>query len=297
MVVNQITQSPNCLLGENPLWYASANLFLWTDILSGTIYSYNEKTEEIKTVLSSDFQIGAFVIDCNNDIILLTEKGLITAHYQKDLFVLDWASMIRMNMKSDERFNDAIVDCKGRIIAGTKKIDNKEGKLYCFEQNKEPKLLLDNLYISNGMGFLTSNDTFFHTDSGKKTITRYAYDPELATISNPQRIFVKQDTGTPDGMTVDASDTLWTCCWGSGELIHLDSFGTILEIITLPAVQCSSICFGSKALNKIFITSAKIGLENPATVEGKCYSMESGIKGKHEYKASPKFQSHRDTRA
>lgn len=289
MVMKAIEQSPPCVLGENPVWFEHANLFLWTDIINGCVYSYSGKTGMVEKVLESDFLIGAFVIDENDDLILLTEKGLIRAVYQNGSFHLDADSLIPVALQPDERFNDAIVDCTGRILAGTKRETNTEGKLLCFTAGKSPRILLQNLGISNGMGFSCDNKHFFHTDTLNSTITQYDYDAKTGTISNPVPVYQRLGSGCPDGMTVDNEDTLWTCCWGAGELVQFTLDGNVLGTIKVPAVQCSSLCFGGNKLGTLFVTSATIGLEKPLPEDGKCYSIETVIQGKLEYKASKEF--------
>lgn len=287
MVIRCVENSPECILGENPLWYAHNSLFLWTDIVQGTIYAYSDETQMVRTVLESNFQIGAFVIDSEHNLILLTEKGIIMARYKDRLFHLDWKTMREVCLEADERFNDAIVDCKGRILAGSKRESNSEGKLFCFEPGKPPKILLEGLSISNGMGFSGNNRTLFHIDSGPGTITAYEYDAEDATIANARVLFQKTGKASPDGMTVDAHDCIWTSCWGGGQILQLDRQGNLLQSISVPAVQCSSLCFGGEDLKKIFVTSATIGLHEHSPMNGKCYIINQDVQGRDEYEATP----------
>ena len=287
MVVRCIENSPECILGENPLWYEHDSLFLWTDIVQGVIYAYSDETKIVRPVLESDFQIGAFVIDSDHNLILLTEKGLITARYKDNSFHLDWETMVEIGLQADERFNDAIVDSKGRILAGSKRESNRDGTLFCFEVGKNPKILLEQLSISNGMGFSKDDKTFFHTDSGPGTITAYEYDSEDASISNPTVLFQHTGDATPDGMTVDANGAIWSSCWGGGNIVQLDQKGNLLQSINVPAIQCSSLCFGGKDYKKIFVTSASIGIERHSPVNGKCYSIEGDVQGRPEYTATP----------
>ncbi len=287
MVIRCIENSPECILGENPLWFPYASLFLWTDIVKGSIYAYSDKTKIVRTVLESDFQIGAFVIDSDHNLILLTEIGLIKAEYIGESFQLDWDSLIPVELKADERFNDAIVDCKGRILAGSKRESNTDGKLFCFETGKPHKILLEKLSISNGMGFTQDNKTFFHTDSGPRVVTAYTYNAKDASITNPVLLYHPLDNAICDGMTVDKNDTIWTCCWGEGKILQLDLQGNSMMSIDIPAIQCSSLCFGGEDFGKMFATSATIGLHEHSLMDGKCYIIDIGVQGRPEYEATP----------
>jgi len=256
-------------------------------IVKGSIYAYSDETKILRTVLESDFRIGAFVIDSDHNLILLTEIGLIKAEYIGESFQLDWGSLIPVALKPDERFNDAIVDCKGRILAGSKRESNTEGKLFCFEAGKPHKILLEKQSISNGMGFTRDNKTLFHTDSGPGTITAYTYDAEDASISDPALLYQTQDNSTCDGMTVDKDDTIWTSCWGGGKIVQLDLQGNRMQSIDIPAIQCSSLCFGGEDFGKMFVTSATIGLQEHSPMDGKCYIIDIGVQGRPEYEATP----------
>ena len=285
MVIRCIDNSPKCILGENPLWYEHASVFLWTDIMKGTIYAYSLETGIVRPVLESQFQIGAFVIDRDDNLVLLTEKGLIRAQYKGIAFQLDWESLMPIALNPDERFNDAIVDGKGRILAGSKRESNTGGKLFCFEAGMPHKILLEGLSISNGMGFTEDNKILFHTDSGPKKITAYQYDIVDASITNPTLVYQSTDFSTPDGMTVDTKGSLWTSCWGGGKVAQLDLQGNTLQTISIPAIQCTSLCFGGKDYDKILVTSASIGILEHSQMDGKCYIIENCTQGKPEYKA------------
>ncbi|NCD05468.1 MAG: hypothetical protein EOL97_05065 [Spirochaetia bacterium] len=130
-------------LAENPLWLDSENSFFWVDIEKGTLYKYNLQKKVTECILSTQYRIGAFVFDESENIILLTEKGLIKA-YRNDnkKYILDKEFLINYPL-INERFNDAICDIKGRIIAGIKSDDNSDkGRVVVFEEGKTPRIII-----------------------------------------------------------------------------------------------------------------------------------------------------------
>jgi len=273
-------------LAENPLWLESENTFFWVDIEQGNIYRYCLDIAKIECILSTQYRIGAFVFHENDNLILLTEKGLIRVRKEGEKYLLDSDFYFYYPLKN-ERFNDAICDQRGRIIAGIKRDDNSDkGRLVVFESDKEPRILQKGIQISNGMGFSKDNKYFYHTDSLKKEIYRYNYNE--GTISNKKIVYKHESSGVPDGMTIDNEDNILTCIWGEGKLLKIFSNeGKIANVIYLPCKLCSSLTFGGDDLNKILLTSANISLEvdEKTKYDGSIFLIEDFDQGKIEYKA------------
>ena len=55
MVTPLKLNTPDCLLGENPVWYRQTGEYLFTDILRGAIYAYSPKTGLSRTVLETPY--------------------------------------------------------------------------------------------------------------------------------------------------------------------------------------------------------------------------------------------------
>jgi len=276
-------------LAENPLWLDSENSFFWVDIEKGTLYKYNLQKKEIECILTTQFRIGAFAFDESENIILLTEKGLIKA-YRNDnkKYILDKEFLINYPL-INERFNDAICDMKGRIIAGIKSDDNSSrGRVVVFEKEKEPRTIINNVYISNGMGFSKDNNFFYHTDSILKQIYQYDYNVELGIISNKKVVYEHQGSGVPDGMTIDCDDNILTCIWGEGKLLKIvPNRGNTINNISLPCKLSSSLTFGGFSLDVVLLTSANISLSKDeiSKYDGAVYLINNYDCGKKEYKA------------
>jgi len=162
------------------------------------------------------------------------------------------------------------------------------GRVVVFEKDKEPKILIDNVKISNGMGFSSDNKTFYHTDSLNREIYKYDYDLESAHIFNKKVLYKHQGLGVPDGMSVDVENNIFTCIWDEGKLLKIDTNqGNICEQYLLPCKCCSSITFGGNTLNQILITSAKISIDKDSLTDddGGVFLIEGIGSGKIEYKA------------
>lgn len=284
MLFNQI-DGPDCMLGENPVWYESTSEFFWTDILNGIIYAYSLQGGKTRIVLKTSYIIGAFLVTKKRDLVLFTEKGVFIARKSGSAFELDKTPTWVVPFVKNERFNDAISDPKGSMISGSKKEDNTEGKLYRFTYGKKPEILLTELGISNGMGFSPDGSTFYHTDSLRSTITAYDYVPDQP-LKNSRTVVCLDTYIDPDGMAVDLDGCLWIACWGAGEILRFSTEKGLLNRFPVNVLQCSSLCFGGDNLQDIFVTSASIGNgDSNRKLGGGSFHAKSKFLGKPEYVA------------
>ena len=274
-------------LGENPVWYPQWEEFLFTDILAGKIYAFNPKTKELRLVLETGLQTGAFLVTNKGELIVFSNRGVLTASPEKSRFVLNPKPLWMPLKYKDERFNDAIADIKGRMLAGIKRDCNTDGRLLVFEAGKEPRCLLEGLKISNGMAFSADGKTLYHTDSVPAEITAYDYDIEEAVLSNPRTVLNMGGCGCdPDGMTMDSQGNLWSVLWNGNRIIRFTIEGKLIEEYPMPYPQCSSLCFGGNDMKTLFITSASIGSESAGkTLGGPCMLMKTDILGRPELEA------------
>ncbi|QTQ14036.1 SMP-30/gluconolactonase/LRE family protein [Treponema parvum] len=278
---------PQCELGENSRWNEFDQMFYYTDIVNGAVYRTDLKSEMAECVLKTNYQIGAFLFDSKSNIVLLTEKGLIYAYKNGKNYALSDKTYISFSFEPGERFNDAIVDSKGRILAGIKKESNSNGRLISIDKDGNIKTLLTGLGISNGMGFDDNCKIFYHTDSTTATITRWNYNPDTGDISNPKVVISDYPEGqVPDGMCLDNNGDIISACWGGSSVLRISKTGEILEKIELPATNISSVSIGGKNMDTLFITSAFSNLKKIEEADGLCYYLtDTSIKGKRDYLA------------
>ena len=273
---------PPCDLGEGPLWHEETQEFVFADITKGRLFAATADGA-VRLLLQTDWQLGAFLFDTDGNLVLFTEMGVYFLPYggsQADCRLL-WD----IPMQEGERFNDAICDPAGRMLAGTKTEGNQDGSLWLFAKGQPPKRLLQGLQISNGMGFSARGTVFYHTDSGRHTIYCYRYDTAQGSFSDPKPFFTLQtpDGAVPDGMTVDSCGQVWTACWGGSCLRCLDAGGQETAKILLPATQVSSLTFGGPDLQQMLITSAACGC--PDADEGGIWILDAPRPGVAEYRA------------
>lgn len=243
-------------IAEAPFYDEALKRLSWVDIIEGKLYIMGENGE----VSMHDFgqMIGAAVPVENGGFIVAAVDGLYS---YKDGLTEKICDLTKV-YEPYQRSNDAKMDPEGRLWFGSTVFDGKHedyGNLFSYEDGKivcrQAKTRL-----SNGMAWNKTADKFYFSDSVEKKVFVYDYDRKTGEISNRQVLF-EVETGVPDGMTIDEDDNLWVAIWGGSKLEHRDGrTGEKLGQINVPAKQVSSCCFyGSQ--NKLFITTAGVGLE------------------------------------
>jgi D-xylonolactonase len=177
------------------------------------------------------------------------------------------------------RMNDACVDAKGRIWAGTMSMDGSraDGALYRLDPDLAWHRLDAPYHIANGPTISPDGRTLYHTDSELGTVYRFALHEDGSL--GPREIFVKfQDGwGAPDGMTVDAQGGVWIAHWGGACVSRFTSDGQRERWIDLPASQITKPCFAGENYDRLFVTSAADGVDEP--LAGSLFELDPGCVG------------------
>lgn len=285
-----------CHLGEGPIWNARLQKLFWTDIYNRKIWAYDPEKSESTVFWNGEYQVGGFAFTRTGNMVLCTDRGVFLLNLSPEgIPEQEPEILFEIPLQKNEMFNDITVDPQGRIFAGTLlRPDFKHGTLYRLEKGKKPEVVLKELYCTNGMTFSLDKKYFFHTDSNVHRITRYRYDYKTGEISDPQVYFQGTDgMGSPDGITLDSQDNIWAAFWGGGCVRRIDPSGNVVSELAVPARQPSSVMFGGKGLEELYITSAAENAENVVTgyrsdgafAGGPVYRLLPGVAGREEWLA------------
>jgi sugar lactone lactonase YvrE len=122
----------------------------------------------------------------------------------------------------------------------------------------------------------------YHTDTPLQRI--YVFDVRDGVVSN-KRVFLQLQSGQghPDGMCVDAQDHLWIAHWGGSRVSRFRPDGSVDRSIAMPASQITSCVFAGPNLDRMFVTSAAIGLNEAKRaaepLAGSLFEVDPGCKG------------------
>jgi len=248
----------NTILGEGTLWVKSHNSIYFVDIKRKKIFILNTKNKK-KKILKVNKEIG-FLSHIKNNIFILGLKGELRIVNLKTKKIIK--SIIVEKNKTLNRLNDGKTDPKGRLWFGS--MDNLErkirtGSLYCLDNNLNLTEVDKNYYITNGPAFINS-ENFYHTDSRDKKIYKIKIDKKLKIIKKKVFIKFKNKEGSPDGMTLDKQNNLWTCHFGGACISVFNKTGKKIHKIDLPAKNITNCTFGGSNNSELFVTSAKKSL-------------------------------------
>lgn len=249
-----------CLCGEGPLWDAQNKRFYWIDIVSGQIHC-----------VSAQKQLKHFETGQKIGAIGLTESEKIVAALKNGLYYIDFSNGTMTKIidpesdKPKNRFNDGKCDPAGRFWAGTMSDTGVAGQggLYTLERDGVISKKLGGLSISNGLAWNLKTQKFYHVDTPTGQIVAYDYCNETGRISHGKpAVEIPEAEGVPDGMTIDEEGMLWVAHWNGGRVSRWNpNTATKLQEIFVPVSKVTSCTFGGEYLDDLYVTTAKVGLD------------------------------------
>lgn len=262
------------LLGEGLYWSARDGALLWTDIIGQRI---NRLVPETGHVDSWETGAPTGWIVARESGGFVAGIGLEIAAVTLDPFSCEAIATLPGD-PATHRVNDAIADASGRLWLGTmpRGCDTPSGAFHRLENGRIGPASTDAYTIPNGPALDPGGRFLLHTDSAAGVIYRHAlHDGALAA----REVFIRfeDDWGSPDGMCFDADGFLWVACWDASRVTRFAPDGTPVSHIELPASQISNCCFGGKALDRLYVTSASDGTDEADA--GALFEIDAGVTG------------------
>ena len=240
-------------LGEGPVWDARSGRLVWVDIEGPALHSTDIVTGAT-TTQPMPARIGIAVPRRSGGFMAALEDGFhaIEADGRTELIAAVDSESGRL------RFNDGACDPAGRFLAGTMAYDFAPGAgaLYRLDVDLGLTRLLDDVTISNGLGWSPDGGTMYYVDTPTRRIDAFDYDVATGEMTR-RRPFVDIDgKGRPDGLCVDADGAVWVALWPGWSVRRYLPDGTLDAIVPVPVAEVSSCVFGGPSLDQLFITTA-----------------------------------------
>lgn len=266
------------LLGEGPLWDYRRQQLFWVDIDEKRIHRLDPETGQHQAY-PTPVKIGAIGLRRAGGFILATQLGF--AFWQPNSAEIQF-SLDPEPDRPDSRFNDGAVDRGGRFWAGT--LGAEENFLYRFDPDHSVQTLERGLKIPNGIAWSPDDRWMYLTDSLRRTIYRYAFDRQTGAITNRVAwIISSEESGVPDGLTVDQAGNVWSARWDGWCVDVYASNGKRIDQIALPVPRPTSIMFGGADFRTVFITSARGELDDAtlakAPLAGDVFTLNAEVPG------------------
>lgn len=282
MSVIRCVANPGALVGEGPVWDQSAQVLWWVDIKGQRLFRFDPARGENRAWAMPE-RIGCVAPRRSGGLIGAFQTGF------KGIDASTGAVTPIVDPEPDRpgnRFNDGKCDRRGRLFAGT--MDDAEvactGTLYRLDPDLGVHIVRRDVHLSNGLGWSPDDRVMYHTDSLRRVIWPFDYEPDLGTIANERVLArVPDEAGVPDGLCVDAEGFVWSAHWGGWRLTRYAPDGRIDRVLDMPVPQPTSCAFGGPDLATLFVTSAAIGMTDADFVKapdgGGLFAVDAGVRG------------------
>lgn len=267
-------------VGEGPVWAEPEQALYWVDNKGKAIFRLRDDGECSK--FDAPFQVCCLAPKRSGGFIAGTDRGFAEIDLDSGRF-----EMIGNPQEEPpgNRFNDGKTDPQGRFWAGTMDDEEKEasGSLYRLDPDLRWTQMDSGYRVTNGPAFDAARSRMYHNDSARRTI--FAFDLSKSGGLSGRRVFAQfeEEHGSPDGMTVDSDGHLWVCFWDGWCLRRLSPDGEVAARIDMPVQRPTSCAFGGPNLDRLYVTSARLGLDEEELEMQPCagglFLLDTGARG------------------
>lgn len=177
------------------------------------------------------------------------------------------------------RMNDGGCAPDGSFLCGSMAYDaaSGAGSLYRLAPDGHASRVLSGVTISNGLEWSPDGALAYYVDSVTGRVDVFDYDG--GTLAN-RRPFASIAEGAPDGLTVDSEGGVWVALWGGSAVHRYDPAGVLTAVVSVDARQVTSCAFGGAALDELFITTSREGLDDDDDpLAGSVFVVRPGVTG------------------
>lgn len=288
MRLPEIVVDCRCVLGEGLMWSVGRHAVLWTDIQASALWMYWPDDGSTRTWRLPD-RLGSLAIGESGKLLLGLAKGL----YVTDIDAADGPDLSVTLIVPVEphlprtRINDGRTDRAGNFVFGTMNEHADaaaDGSLYQYSSRHGLRRLdLGGVTVANSICFSLDGRTMYYCDSPRRQIMQCEYEAESAQVADVREFARITGHGQPDGSVIDADGCLWNATWGAAVVRRYRPDGSLDLEIPLPAMNPTCVGFGGDALDRLYITSARQGMDEEALARtpeaGGVYSALPGVRG------------------
>jgi sugar lactone lactonase YvrE len=263
------------VLGEGAIWNHMTGELFWIDIDSCKFIIYDPEKNQNR-IFKFDRKPGTVVPENDDHAIIALEDGIFRFNMKTESL-----ERIFRNNNIFTRFNDGKCDPQGRFWAGTMDYNCKKpiGILYRMDGDGTVHTVMDKITVSNGITWSPDQVKMHFIDTPTRKVCVYDFDGITGDISHTVDFMIPPEIGMPDGSTIDEEGMLWIALWGGSSVGRWNPHtGKLITKIDIPAVNVTSLAFGGRHLDTLFVTTANIS-DNAHPLAGYLFSFKPGVKG------------------
>ncbi len=184
------------ILGESPVWSVRDQVLYWIDIKAPAIHRFDPASRSDRR-WPVEQEIGSIALRQGGGLVAALRDGF--ALIDADMTTLEWL----VDPEADRplsRFNDGKCDRQGRFWSGTMHDPPGPpesyferapvGVLYRLDNDRTCHAMTDHILVSNGLAWSPDGTVMYFTDSPRRTIWAYDYDPATGSLGE-RRIFAE----------------------------------------------------------------------------------------------------------
>lgn len=282
----------HALNGERPGWNEIERRLYWVDMRAPSLHAFDPLSGQDECWAMPDW-IGCYAFAAAGGLVVALRTGLFAFD------PVDGALSFLAPPPYDPRrfcFNDGRCDRQGRFYVGpmydplgpwdAQPAAPQSAPVWRYDGGDRWLAATPPVMISNGLAWSPDGRLMYHSDTARRTIWVWTYDPDTGSAEN-QRVFARVERGGPDGGPDGACvdrDGFYICAvWGAGELLRFDPNGRLERTIRVPPRYPTMPALGGEDLATLFFTSAAYPIPQPergADPEaGGLFAMEAPVPG------------------
>jgi sugar lactone lactonase YvrE len=271
------------ICGEGAVWHPDQNALYWTDINRFLVHRFDPSTQAVNTWIFRE-PVTAVNLTTDSELFLLVLGSRVVLWSPRTHPEVQ--TIYSLAVAPEMRFNDARVDPRGSLWAGTMRnnvgpqgedmdVKYTEGVLYRIDSDGAVSEWKTGVGISNTLAWSLDCKRFYFGDSSANAIYSFDYDMSTGTISGEGTLIAGHPQGLPDGSAIDAQGCLWNARYGGRCLIRINPNGQVDQVVALPTLNPTTCAFGGPGLRTLYITSAR----SADQLSGSVFSMRVEVGG------------------